>query len=347
MDKGIIGLKNRGNTCYLNTSIQCLSHLPLLTDYFINNNYTQDVNSRIHDTKGKNIKEIVLTKEYAKLIKAIWNSTTSIEPRSLHEFIQGVDDRFTGFDQQDSQESLALILDYLHEGLKYDVDISYKGDPENIVDQTVIESIKNWKSNLQNKYSIIAELFFGQFVNKIISDEPENSNKLISKKFEMFNMLNIPIHGKSLYDSLSKYFENERLETKYLDENTNEYINAHKQIRLMKIPKYLTIVLKRYKNDDNGYLLKSNSSITFPIENLDMSSYSDGYDQIECNLRLISIGCHRGVLDGGHYYAICRHRNNKWYKYDDDDVEEINIQKDKNTLFKDGYILIYEKDEEN
>jgi ubiquitin C-terminal hydrolase len=115
----------------------------------------------------------------------------------------------------------------------------------------------------------------------------------------------------------------------------------------MKIPKYLIIVLKRYKNDDNGTLLKSNSSITFPIENLDMSSYSDGYEQIECNLRLISIGCHRGILDGGHYYAICRHKNNKWHKYDDDDVEEINIQKDKNMLFKDGYILIYEKDEEN
>jgi ubiquitin C-terminal hydrolase len=39
MNKGIIGLKNRGNTCYLNTSIQCLSHLKSLTEYFLNNSY--------------------------------------------------------------------------------------------------------------------------------------------------------------------------------------------------------------------------------------------------------------------------------------------------------------------
>ena len=33
MDNGIIGLRNRGNTCYLNTSIQCLSHINKLTEY--------------------------------------------------------------------------------------------------------------------------------------------------------------------------------------------------------------------------------------------------------------------------------------------------------------------------
>ena len=342
MDKGLIGLQNRGNTCYLNTSIQCLSNLPLLTEYFLTNSHISDLNNRFYELKGKKINEIILTKEYSKLIKALWSSNTSIEPKTFHEFIQKCDDRFDGYEQQDSQESLSLILDYLHEGLKYEVEINHVGNIENNLDEIMVESINNWKNNVQNRYSIIAELFFGQFVNKIISLEESNKNQLVSKKFEMFNILNIPIFGKTLYDSMSKYFEKEILESKFLDEKTNTYINAYKQMKLMRIPKYLIIVLKRYKST-NGSLLKSNNNISFPIEDLDISSYCEGYESMESELKLISVGCHRGGLNGGHYFAICKHKNGNWYKYDDNEVNIFDIKKNKNNLFKDGYILIYEK----
>jgi len=344
MDKGIIGLKNRGNTCYLNTSIQCLSNLPLLTEYFLSNSYVPDLNNSLHElkkTKNKKINEIILTREYAKLIKVLWSSITPLEPKTFHELIQKYDDRFAGYEQQDTQESLALILDYMHEGLKYDVEINYSGTIENKVDELMVESVKNWQKEHNNKYSIVAELFFGQFINKIISLEPSNKCTLVSKKFEVFNMLSVPIHGLTLYDSLGEYFKKETLETKYLDESTKQYINAYKEIKLMKVPKYITIVLKRYNNK----LSKSNGVISFPIDDLDLTSYAEGYDRIECSLKLISVGCHRGGLNGGHYFAICRHKNGKWYKYDDDSVSEFNIMMDKNKLFKDGYLLIYEKNE--
>jgi ubiquitin carboxyl-terminal hydrolase 8 len=349
MDIGIVGLRNRGNTCYLNTSLQCLSHTPLFTDYFISNNYVPDLNNRLNDLKtqkNKKINEIILTREYAKLIKVLWNSSTPIEPKTFHELIQKYDDRFAGFEQQDTQESLALILDYLNEGLKYDVEINYSGTVENKLDELVVESCKSWQIENNNKYSIIIELFFGQFINKIISQEPSSKGKLVSKKFEMFNMLNVPIHGLTLYDSLAKYFEKEILETKYLDESTNKYISAYKEIKLMKVPKYIIIVLKRY-NNDKANLGKSNNNISFPIDDLDLSSYSEGYDKFDCKLRLVSVGCHKGGLNGGHYFAICRHKHQsgKWYKYDDETVSEFNIMIDKNKLFKDGYLLIYEKNE--
>lgn len=343
MDKGIFGLKNRGNTCYLNTSIQCLSNITPLTEYFLNNNHVTDLNNRYFELKGKSVKEIILTKEYSKLIKALWNTTTPIEPKTFHELIQKYDDRFSGYEQQDAQESLSLILDYLHEGLKYDVEINYSGLVENSLDEIVVESIKNWKNHLQNKYSVIADLFFGQFVNKIMSLENHNNDELISKTFEMFSILTIPIYGKTLYDSMSKYFEKEILESKYLDEKNNKYINAYRQIKLMIVPKFLIIVLKRYRTSNNGGLIKSQSMVSFPFDDLDLSAYCEGYDNINCELKLISIGCHRGGLNGGHYFSICKHSNEKWYKYDDDDVKEFNIKDNRNSLFKDGYILIYQK----
>ncbi len=41
---GLTGMNNLGNTCYVNSSMQCLSHTPLLKDYFLNLNYLRDVN---------------------------------------------------------------------------------------------------------------------------------------------------------------------------------------------------------------------------------------------------------------------------------------------------------------
>lgn len=344
MDKGIVGLKNRGNTCYLNTSIQCLSNIIPFTEYVISSSFSEDLKNRFHETKSAKIKEIMFSREWVKLIKALWQSNNNaIEPKSLHELLQKYDDRFSGYEQQDSQESLAFILDYLHEAVQYDVDIKYSGIVENEVDEIMIESIKNWKKELKDKYSIVVEMFFGQFINKVMSLEEHNKNQMVSKTFEVFNMLNIPIYGKTLYDSLAKYFEKEILETKYFNENTNEHIDAYRQIKLMRIPKYLIIVLKRYKNQHNGNLSKSNNIITFPIDNLDLTAYAEGYDGFDCNMRLISVGCHRGGLNGGHYFAICRHINKNWYKYDDDEVTQFNIHRDINSLFRDGYMLIYEK----
>lgn len=347
-DKGIVGLINRGNTCYLNTTIQCLSNLKLITEYFINNSYISDLNKRFNQLKGDNLICIKVTREYAKLIIALWSKNSgAIEPQSLHELIQNNTNQFSGFDQQDSQEILAFLLDNLHEGLKYNVDIQYSGKIENSVDELVVESIKNWRKNVESKYSIIAQYFFGQFINKINSLESKANNKLLSKNFEMFNMLNIPIYGDSIYDSLSKYFEKEILESKYFEESTNTYISAYRQIKIMRVPKYLIIVLKRYKTNENGSLIKSNKSINFPIESLNLSPYTEGYDRFQCNLRLISIGCHTGILEGGHYFSICRHINEKWYKYNDDQVNEIDINDNKNIIYNYGYILIYEKIKNN
>ena len=343
LTKGMIGLKNRGNTCYMNTAIQCLSNISLLTSYFLKNDYVADLSNRFQEVKNKKLNEIILSREYGKLIKSLWSSNTSIDPKLFHECIENIDEQFEGYEQQDTQEILALILDNLHEGLKYDVNISYSGVIENNIDEIMIESISNWKNELKEKYSIIVELFFGQFINKIISLEKNDNKKILSKKFEVFNMLSIPIHGKTLYTSLAKYFEKEILETNFYDEVRNLNVKSYKEIKLMRVPKYFIIVLKRYKNKSNGDSVKSNNVITFPINNLDLTPFAEGYDTFSCNMKLISVGCHEGSLNGGHYYAVCRHINNNWYKYNDDSVSEFDIKKNSLTLFQCGYVLIYER----
>jgi len=336
--KGLVGLGNRGNTCYLNAAIQCLSNLPILTDFFLKNEHVADLKNQTKKIHGANMNNIILTYEYDKLIKGLWSMSGSIEPKSFHEAIQKCDPYFIGYEQQDSQEALSLIIDALHEGLSYESEMSYNGIIENSLDRIMVDSIEHFKIELNGKYSKIVELFFGQYINKTVSIE---TKEILSKKIERFNNISIPLYGKTLYDSLSKYFEKEILEDEFLDDRTDEKVKVYRQMKMVRVPKYLIIFLKRYSEKLN----KLNRSISFPIDNLDLSAYCDGYDSVNCDLKLLSIGCHRGSFSGGHYFSICRHLNGNWYKYDDKSVTEIDIQSECGNIFRDGYILIYEKND--
>ena len=118
-------------------------------------------------------------------------------------------------------------------------------------------------------------------------------------------------------------------------------INASRQFTMIKVPKYLIIVLKRFSSELR--LSKLNNIITFPINDLDLSEYCIGYEKYGSKLNLKAVILHSGSLSGGHYYSYCKHVDNNWYEYNDSSCERIDIEASKNILFRNGYILIYEK----
>ena len=77
--KGLVGLKNLGNTCYMNTALQCISNCFELSNYFLNNHYKNHVNTSTNlGTSG------VITKSYAELINNLWYGKESIfSPSSI------------------------------------------------------------------------------------------------------------------------------------------------------------------------------------------------------------------------------------------------------------------------
>uniref|UniRef100_A0A668AD50 Ubiquitin carboxyl-terminal hydrolase n=1 Tax=Myripristis murdjan TaxID=586833 RepID=A0A668AD50_9TELE len=106
---GLTGLKNIGNTCYMNAALQALSNCPPLTQFFL------ECGGLVRTDKKP-----ALCKSYQKLVSDLWhkNRPSYVVPTNLFQGIKAVNPMFRGYSQQDSQEFLRCLMDQLHEELK-------------------------------------------------------------------------------------------------------------------------------------------------------------------------------------------------------------------------------------
>ncbi|XP_029687507.1 ubiquitin carboxyl-terminal hydrolase 33 isoform X2 [Takifugu rubripes] len=107
--KGLTGLKNIGNTCYMNAALQALSNCPPLTQFFL------ECGGMVRTDKKP-----ALCKSYQKLVSDLWhkNRSSYVVPTNLFQGIKAINPMFRGYSQQDSQEFLRCLMDQLHEELK-------------------------------------------------------------------------------------------------------------------------------------------------------------------------------------------------------------------------------------
>ena len=130
---GKSGIINLGNTCYLNTALQVLSVVDDFRDLFLSERYKQSLN--------RSKTELKLCKEIARLYKGMWEEDCIVQPVTFRKTFSSYDERYMGFRQHDCSEALAAILDILHIGLSYEVDIKPDGNPDCKRDNMMIKSI--------------------------------------------------------------------------------------------------------------------------------------------------------------------------------------------------------------
>lgn len=195
--KGVTGLQNLGNTCFMNSSLQCLSNTSELTQYFLTNEFLKDLNKNNPLGTGG-----YLISAYSELIKELWMGTDSyVSPWNIKKVIGKFAPQFSGYSQQDSQELLSYLLDGLHEDLNRVIkkpfveDIEYNGQKDEDL------SIESWNNYLKRNQSIIMDLFAGQYKSRL--DCPDC--KKISITFDPFLSISLPVPHVLTYN-ITFYF---------------------------------------------------------------------------------------------------------------------------------------------
>ncbi|CAI0541657.1 unnamed protein product [Linum tenue] len=172
---GLTGLQNLGNTCFMNSAIQCLAHTPKLVDYFLGD-YCREINH--HNPLGMD-GEIALA--FGELIRKLWApGAGSVNPKTFKSKLGRFAPQFSGFNQHDSQELLAFLLDGLHEDLNRVKSKPYveAKDGDGRPDSEVADEY--WRNHLARNDSIIVDIC-QVYNNRILRylEDPSDSLTLI------------------------------------------------------------------------------------------------------------------------------------------------------------------------
>ncbi|CAN6466306.1 unnamed protein product [Victoria cruziana] len=181
---GLTGLQNLGNTCFMNSALQCLVHTPPLVQFFLGD-YSQEINRQ--NPLGMD-GEIALA--FGDLLRKLWlPGRTPVPPRTFKSKLARFAPQFSGYNQHDSQELLAFLLDGLHEDLnrvKRKPYIEMK-EADGRPDEEVAEEF--WANHKARNDSIIVDICQGQYKSTLVC--PVCSK--VSVTFDPFMYLSLPL----------------------------------------------------------------------------------------------------------------------------------------------------------
>ena len=189
--RGTIGLVNLGNTCYMNSALQCVRSIEELSMYFLAEKWRDELN--VNNPLGHRGE---IAKTYSAFVHSIFGeSMGAFTPRSLKSTIGRCQPLFSGYGQQDSQEFLSFLLDAIHEDLNRIQKKPYMENPESD-DKTVNdpEAIKALGEKFRENHharndSVPMDLFSGFYKNTMVCPECDK----VSITFDPYSLLTLQL----------------------------------------------------------------------------------------------------------------------------------------------------------
>jgi len=306
------GLQNIGNSCYLNSVIQCLLHCDPIRDYFVKGRFKSEINSR-SKTKGK------CADATSSLFQDLLSGRTS-SPSSVKSAVNRFSGLFRGTSQEDAQEFLRWYLEALHEDVQ-------KVTSKPRITKEAESAREAWSQYTSREDSEIVDLCVGQLKSSLTCSHCG----YISNVWDPFWDLSVPLPSgaRNVEDCLEEFRKEETLDgsEKPKCEKCKERRRMKKKFDVEKAPRVLAIHLKRF-GDSLGY---SRSKITRNISfQQDFRLGGRGYElRAVCN--------HSGGVGGGHYIAYGK-TDAGWFEYNDSHVSKIS---ESQLVSPNAYLLFY------
>jgi ubiquitin C-terminal hydrolase len=330
------GLKNMGNTCYLNTAIQCLLSIPDIAKYFFNKTNFDDWGGR--DVLVRNQSKR-LGYEFARLSHGLLEEQCIVQPEAFMKSLKLLNPRFNLNQQQDSHEFFLYILNHLHEAMADPAEMQLTGRAEDEENYLLLKAIKDklkWLWDEKEKTYKVAPLTNAMYFQEHITVECPACG-FVEHQFPMTSHLELDISESSgpttLQNLIAQYCEKKEIE---LDSDNKwkcdecEHVGAPvKQHLIWNGAKYIIFHLKRFKHQGNG-IVKNNVFIDCPLDNLDLTEHinfgvieKEGFTKQPVIYDCLSVGNHTGGMGGGHYYALVK-KDGQWHEVNDTFVRPLN-----------------------
>jgi ubiquitin C-terminal hydrolase len=341
---GLTGLDNIGNTCYMNSVIQCLRHTTPLNNYLLTQATSKTIAKNFDENKGT-CKATIMLVNYIKVANIMWTHDRSrVSPISFKVLLGINFDSFANNSQHDAHELLISFLQSFHDTVARNVTYRITGEIITDIDSHIKKAHDDWISYYKNKHSIILDIFSGQLRTELTCLSCEK----VSFTFDPIMVIDLPIVSDApLNICLDAFTKSEQFSEDNLVEcgHCKQRTRAYKKNTLWKLPEILIIKFNRFTYEFNGGVYsskKNNCRITYPMKGFDAIKYTSSPLITKSSYDLYAIICHMGTMNTGHYYAVCFNEViNSWVRYDDGNVSLLTELSE--AIIQHTYILMYRR----
>ncbi|NWH76745.1 UBP42 hydrolase, partial [Piaya cayana] len=299
-----VGLQNLGNTCFLNSVLQCLTYTPPLANYLLSLEHTQSCNEEgfcMMCTMETHINQVLCC------------STSTIKPTSVINGLKRIGKHFHYGSQEDAHEFLCFTVDALQKAC-------------------LNGSTKLDRSSQAT--SLIYQIFGGYLRSRVKC----LNCKAVSDTYEPFLDITLDIKSAGeLPQALEQFVKPEQLdgENSYKCSKCKKMVPASKRYTIHRFSNILTISLKRFANFTGG---KIGKEVKYP-EYLDLRGYMSQTMGEPLVYSLYAVLVHSGFnCNAGHYICFVKAGNGLWYRMNDSLVDPTDT---KTVLNQQAYVLFY------
>ncbi|CAI9285650.1 unnamed protein product [Lactuca saligna] len=307
------GLENLGNTCFLNSVLQCLTYTEPLAAY---------LQSGKHQVTCQKAGFCALCAIQKHVSRALQSSGRSLAPKDLVSNLRCISRTFRNSRQEDAHEYMVNLLESMH---KCCLPTGVPSESQSAYDKSLVHKI---------------------FGGRLRSQVKCMQCNYCSNKFDPFLDLSLEIlRADTLYKAFANFTAKEQLDggaKQYQCLQCKQKVKALKQLTVHKAPNVLTVHLKRFGSHMSGQ--KIDKKIQFG-STLDLKPFVTGPYDGDLKYTLYGVLVHAGwSTHSGHYYCFVRTSSGMWYSLDDNRVYQVS---EKKVFEQKAYMLFYFRDQKS